>query len=78
VSTELPRQVLHFFSDADRLLQANGETRCGVSPFFFHGVIDMLVAELIAPVSDEALESLSARGGADPDPAQGGQRCVLP
>jgi AcrR family transcriptional regulator len=62
--TLLPGQVLHSFVDADRLLQANGKARRGVSPFFFHGLLDMIVAELTAPVSAETRKALATRKGA--------------
>jgi len=71
--TLLPGQVLHSFVDADRLLQANGKTRRGVSPFFLHGLIDMIVAELGAPVSAETRAALAARPAAA---TEGGQRRV--
>jgi len=74
--TLLPGQVLHSFVDADRLLQANGKTRRGVSPFFLHGLIDMIVAELCAPVSAETRAALAARPAAAA--TEGGQRGVLP
>jgi hypothetical protein len=32
-----------------------------VSPFFFHGLIDMVVAELTAPVSEETRVALATR-----------------
>lgn len=59
--TLLPAQVLHAFSDADRLLEANGKSRRGLSAFFFHGLIDMLVAELTAPISPETRRALASR-----------------
>lgn len=66
----LPGQVLHSFVDADRLFEANGKTPRAVSPFFFHGLIDMIVAELTAPVSEETRRALAVRKTAAP--AEGG------
>ena len=74
--TLLPGQVLHSFVDADRLLQANGKPQRGISPFFFHGLIDMIVAELTAPVSAETRAALASRPSAAAP--EGGQRRVLP
>jgi hypothetical protein len=47
-----------------------------VSPFFLHGLIDMVVAELTAPVSAETRAALAARPTAAA--TEGGQRRVLP
>lgn len=58
----LPGQVLHALVDYDRFVEEHRAERTGVSPFFFHGLIDMFVAELTAPVSAETLAALSKRG----------------
>ena len=58
----LSGQVLHALVDYDRLVEAHRVDRPGLSPFFFHGLLDMLVAQLIAPVSPETLNSLRDRG----------------
>ena len=57
----LSGQVLHALVDYDRLVEERRAERPGVSPFFLHGLIDMLVAQLTAPVSPETLAALGRR-----------------
>jgi AcrR family transcriptional regulator len=58
----LPGQVLHALVDYDRFVEQRRAERSGLSPFFFHGLIDMLVAELSAPVSPQTLAAMKPRG----------------
>ena len=57
----LSGQVLHALVDYDRLVEAHRAERPGLSPFFFQGLLDMLVAQLTAPVSAETLMALRRR-----------------
>ena len=54
----LPGQVLHALVDYDRFVEEHRGERAGVSPFFFHGLLDMLVAELTAPVSPATVAAM--------------------
>jgi len=58
----LSGQVLHALVDYDRLVEQHRSERPGLSPFFFHGLLDMLVAQLTAPVSPDTLTALRGRG----------------
>lgn len=57
----LSGQVLHALVDYDRFVEEHRATRAGVSPFFFHGLVDMLVGELTAPVSPATLAAMTTR-----------------
>jgi AcrR family transcriptional regulator len=65
----LPGQVLHAFVDHLRVVHDKRGTDGGVGEFFLNGVIDMLVAELSAPVSGATLRALGERGKRAPDGA---------
>ena len=57
----LPGQVLHALVDYDRFVEEHRSDRAGVSPFFFHGLLDMLVSQLMAPVSPQTHAALRSR-----------------
>lgn len=57
----LSGQVLHALVDYDRFFEEHRAERAGLSPFFFHGLLDMLVSELTAPVSAATLAAMGRR-----------------
>jgi AcrR family transcriptional regulator len=57
----LPGQVLHSFADHLRVARVSRGPAAKPSGFFLEGLIDMVVAELSAPVSAETRSALEAR-----------------